>query len=97
MYLTQLKYHVIMTLMLSSIFLQFILTLPADAIPDFDISKVNLYFSADNPVEGESVIITAYIMNKGNETQKDIDIRFFEATLDDSGLQIGKGGVIVGL
>jgi len=97
MYLTQLKYHVIMTLMLSSIFLQFILTLPADAIPDFDISKVNIYFSADNPIEGESVIITAYIMNKGNETQKDIDIRFFEATLDDSGLQIGKGGVIVGL
>ena len=97
MYLTQLKYHVIMPLMLSSIFLQFILIVPADAIPDFSISKVNIYFSVDNPVEGESVIITAYIMNKGNETQKDIDIRFFEAALDNSGLQIGKGGVIVGL
>ena len=63
MYLTQLKYHVIMPLMLSSIFLQFILIVPADAIPDFSISNVNIYFSVDTPVEGESVIITAYIIN----------------------------------
>ena len=97
MYLTQLKHHLTICPILLSIFFQLIPILSADAIPNFAISQVNIYFSVDNPVEGESVIITAYIMNKGDETQKDIDVRFFEETLDSSRLQIGKGGVIIGL
>ena len=66
-------------------------------LPDFVISPVDIHFSTNQPVEGQSVIIIAYALNKGGETQADIDVRFFEGALDDSGLQIGKGAVIIGL
>ena len=66
-------------------------------LPDFVISPVDIHFSTNQPVEGQSVIIIAYVLNKGGETQADIDVRFFEGALDDSGLQIGKGAVIIGL
>ena len=91
------KHHMIITLMVISMFFKLMLTLPAGATPDFSISQANIYFSVNNPVEGESVIITAYIKNKGNEVQQDIEIRFFEETLGSNGLQIGKGGVLAGL
>ncbi|MBI1927500.1 hypothetical protein HYR99_25070 [Candidatus Poribacteria bacterium] len=66
-------------------------------VPDFAISPADVQFSPNHPVEGQSVIITADVLNKGGETQADIDVRFFEGAVDNSGLQIGKGAVIVGL
>jgi squalene-hopene/tetraprenyl-beta-curcumene cyclase len=66
-------------------------------LPDFSITSVDIRFSTENPVEGESVTITAYVSNKGGEAKDDIEVRFFEGTPDEWGLQIEKGDIIIGL
>ncbi|HIE26351.1 TPA: hypothetical protein EYP66_03605 [Candidatus Poribacteria bacterium] len=65
--------------------------------PDFTIAPVDIRFSTENPVEGESVTITVFVSNKGGEARDDIEVRFFEGTPDEWGLQIEKGDVIIGL
>ena len=67
--------------------------------PDFTIAPADMRFSKSNPVEGESVIITAYVLNKGGATkpQADIDVRFFEGVPGSNGLEIGKGDIIIEL
>ncbi|MBC8229985.1 hypothetical protein H8E77_10610 [bacterium] len=67
------------------------------SLPDFTIAPVDIRFSTENPVEGESVTITVFVSNKGGESRDDIEVRFFEATPDEWGLQIEKGDVIIGL
>ena len=66
-------------------------------LPDFTITPEDIYFSNANPLEGESVTITVLVSNKGGEVQDDIEVRFFEGTPDEWGLQIEKGDVIIGL
>jgi len=79
------------------------------SLPDFTIASVDIRFSTENPLEGESVTITAYVSNKGVESRDDIEVRFFEGTPDlpapqsearqagEWGLQIEKGDVIIEL
>jgi len=66
-------------------------------LPDFTVASADISFSTNNPVEGESVIITAYVFNKGSSTQADIEVHFFEGAPDNNGLEIGKGDIIIGL
>ena len=67
------------------------------SLPDFTIASVDIRFSTENPLEGESVTITAYVSNNGGEAKDDIEVRFFEGTPDEWGLQIEKGDIIIGL
>ena len=66
-------------------------------LPDFTIALIDFRFSKKNPLEGESVIIAAYVKNIGGDTQSDIEVRFYEGTPDEWGLQIEKGDIIIGL
>lgn len=71
--------------------------------PDLTIESISLSslssLSASNssPIEGETVILTAKVANLGAQTQDDIEVRFFEDSPDELGLQIEKGKIIIGL
>ena len=66
-------------------------------LPDFIIAPIDFRFSKNNPLEGESVIVTAYVKNIGGDARPDIEVRFYEGTPDEMGLQIEKGDIIIGL
>ncbi len=66
-------------------------------LPDFTIAPIDFRFSKNNPLEGESVIVSAYVKNIGGDARPDIEVRFYEGTPDEMGLQIEKGDIIIGL
>lgn len=72
-------------------------TVLSASLPDFVVKPQDVSFSSENPVEGESVTITAFVSNKGKSTQDDIEVHFFEGSPDEWGLEIGKGYIIIGL
>jgi len=67
------------------------------SLPDFVITPQDIRFSSETPLEGESVTITVFVTNRGGESKDDIEVRFFEGTPNEWGLQIEKGDVIIGL
>ena len=97
----QYKHHVKMGKILVALGIFFYLSSVALGVPlpNFTIAPVDIRFSTSNPVEGESVIITAYVSNRGADTkpQVDIEVHFFEGAPDDNGLEIGKGDIIIEL
>lgn len=68
-----------------------------ESLPDLAITAGDIHFSSENPVEGDSVTVTAYVVNKGSDTRDDIEVHFFEGAPDGFGLPIEKGYIIIEL
>jgi len=68
-----------------------------ESLPDLAITAEDIHFSPENPTEGDSVTVTAYVVNKGSDTRDDIEVHFFESAPDKFGLPIEKGYIIIEL
>jgi len=66
-------------------------------LPDLVIDPKSVVFSNVNPMEGDSVTISAVVTNKGTDAADDIEVRFIEGDPKNYGLQIGSDAVLLGL
>ncbi len=67
-------------------------------MPDLVIDQKSITFSSVSPTEGDPVIISATVINKGNaDITEDVEVRFVEGDPKEFGLQIGNTAFILGL
>jgi len=71
---------------------------PQPPISDLFVDVKSIALSNISPMEGDSITISATVINKGTaDIKEDIEIRFVEGDPKEQGLKIGSEALILGL